>query len=202
MINAITTEEKIKKAALKEFALYGFEGGRIDRIARKAGVNKAMIYYHFKSKESLYEFILSTMYNMIVQRVMNKIPKDKDPHEQLETIISEFIGFIKDLDQDFVKMMLREISSGGKYFKKLMVPKVILPMLNIVQDIFAAGIKRGMFGNVIPQITFLQIMGSIVFSNAVRITLADTDIGKVLFPGDFFDKFRENLLTILKTDIL
>jgi TetR/AcrR family transcriptional regulator len=202
MITVISTEEKIKRAALKEFALHGFEGARIDRIARKAGVNKAMIYYHFKGKESLYESILSTMYDMIVQRVINKIPKEKDPHEQLETIISDFIDLIKELDQDFVKMMLRELSSGGKYFKKLMLPKVILPMLKIVQDIFADGIKRGIFRDVIPSITFIQIVGLIVFSNLLRITLADTDVGKALFPHDFFDTFRINLLSILRSGIL
>ena len=201
-MNTVSSEEKIKKAALKEFADHGFEGARIDRIARIARINKAMIYYHFNSKESLYESILSTFYTMIVQRLINRIPKDKNPHEQLETIISEFIDFIKELDQNFVKMMLRELSSGGKYFKKLMLPQVILPMLKIVQDIFAAGKKSGIFNDVIPQITFIQIMGSIVFSNALRITLADTDIGKVLFPNDFFDKFRANLLTIIKTGIL
>jgi TetR/AcrR family transcriptional regulator len=201
-MNPVSSEEKIKKSALKEFADHGFEGARIDRIARIARINKAMIYYHFSSKESLYESILSTFYNMIIQRLINRIPKDKNPHEQLETIISEFIDFIKELDQNFVKMMLRELSSGGKYFKKLMLPKVILPMLKIVQDIFAAGKKSGIFNDVIPQITFIQLLGSIVFSNALRITLADTDIGKVLFPDDFFDKFRVNLLTIIKTGIL
>jgi AcrR family transcriptional regulator len=202
MITLISTEEKIEKAALKEFALHGFEGGRIDRIARRGGVNKAMIYYYFKSKEALYESILSKMYDRIVERVMNKISKDKNPNEQLEEIITEFIGFIKDLEHDFVKMMLRELSSGGKYFKKLMLPKVILPMLDIVQDIFADGIKRGIFRKVIPPITFIQIVGLIVFPNLLRITLSDTDIGKVLFPHNFFDKFRTNLLTILKSGIL
>ncbi len=202
MVNVIPTEEKIEKAALREFAMHGFYGGRIDRIARRAGVNKAMIYYHFKGKEALYEFILSKMYNMIVQRVMDKIPKDKNPYEQLEMIITEFISFIKNLEQDFVKMMLRELSSGGKYFKKLMLPKVILPMLKIVQDIFADGIKRGIFRDVIPSITFIQIVGLIVFSNLLRITLADTDVGKALFPHDFFDTFRINLLSILRSGIL
>ncbi len=36
---------------MTEFADNGFHGARIDSIARKAKVNKAMIYYHFKGKE-------------------------------------------------------------------------------------------------------------------------------------------------------
>jgi len=48
------TRDKIIAAALDEFAEHGRAGARVDRIAAAAGVNKAMIYYHFKSKDLLY----------------------------------------------------------------------------------------------------------------------------------------------------
>ena len=201
-MNIMSTEEKIKRAALKEFAAYGFEGARIDRIAGKAKVNKAMIYYHYKNKESLYEAVLATIHKTIVNKIINAIPKDKTPEEQLQVIVSEFISFTRDLDKDFVKMMLREISSGGKFFKKLMLPNVILPMMKIVQDLFNAGIKARVFKNVIPHITFIQVLGAVMFSNAIRVILADTSIGKAVFKDSFFDDFKENLLTILKSGIL
>jgi TetR/AcrR family transcriptional regulator len=196
------TEEKIKKAALKEFALYGFEGARVDRIAQKAKINKAMIYYHFKNKEALYEAVLSDIYNKIYSRITGGISQDRGPVEQLDAIISEFIDIIKNIDQDFVKMMLRELSSGGKYFKKLMLPGIIINMFKIIQEIFAKGTKEGLFRDMIPQYTFLQTVGSIVFFNAIRITLQDTDFGNFLFPEDAFEKFRTNLLGILKNGIL
>jgi len=48
------TKERILAAALDEFACHGFAGTRVDQIARAAGVNKAMIYYHFANKEELF----------------------------------------------------------------------------------------------------------------------------------------------------
>lgn len=48
------TQQKILAAARAEFAAHGKAGGRIDRIAAGAGVNKAMIYYHYSSKDKLY----------------------------------------------------------------------------------------------------------------------------------------------------
>ena len=48
------TRNKILSAALDEFASKGFAGTRMDQIAHVAGVNKAMIYYHFASKEDLF----------------------------------------------------------------------------------------------------------------------------------------------------
>lgn len=201
-METLSTEEKIKKSAQREFAQYGFEGARVDRIAQKARVNKAMIYYHFKSKENLYEILLSRVYNAIFPRIIEDIPEDMGPKEKLELIISTFIDFIKDLDEDFIRMMLRELSSGGKYFKKLMLPKVIIPMIGVISTLFNDGIKQGIFKHVVPHYSFIQTLGSIIFTNAIRIILSDTDIGKALFKEDFFEDFKKNLLTIVERGIL
>jgi len=198
----ISTEQKIKIAAMKEFAQYGLEGARVDRIAQKAKINKAMIYYHFKSKEDLYESILKEFYQEIFPRITGQIPKDKGAEAQLEAIVSLFIDFISRVDQDVIRMMLRELSSGGKYFKKLMLPNVIIPMKGFVQELFTAGIQSGAFKKIVPHLTFIQMLGSIVFTNAIHITLSDTDFGKTIFNEDFFEEYKKNLLTVVKTGIL
>jgi TetR/AcrR family transcriptional regulator len=174
----------------------------VDRIAQKARINKAMIYYHFKSKENLYESLLAKVYTTIFPRIAELIPKDIGPKEKLELIISTFIDFIKEVDEDFVRMMLRELASGGKYFKKLMLPRIIIPMVGIVQDLFDEGARQGVFKPVIPHYSFIQTLGSIIFTNAIRIILSDTEIGKALFKENFFDDFKKNLLTIVETGIL
>jgi TetR/AcrR family transcriptional regulator len=45
---------KILEAARKEFGLKGFAGARVEAIARRAGVNKGLIFYYFESKEGLF----------------------------------------------------------------------------------------------------------------------------------------------------
>jgi AcrR family transcriptional regulator len=197
-----TTEKKIKNAALREFAQHGLEGARVDRIAQKAKINKAMIYYHFKSKEDLYESILTEFYGEIFPRVTGTIPKDKGAEEQLEAIVTFFIDYIKEMDQDYIRVMLRELSSGGKYFKKLMLPNVIIPMMGVVQELFNTGIEQGTFKKIVPHLTFIQMLGSIVFTNAIRITLSDTDFGKMIFNNDFFEEYKKNMLTVVKTGVL
>jgi len=44
---------KILEAAEIEFAVKGYDGARVDEIAKKAGVNKALLYYYFRSKDDL-----------------------------------------------------------------------------------------------------------------------------------------------------
>lgn len=58
MEEGISTEEKIKKAAEGIFLLRGLEGARMQEIADAAGINKAMLHYYFRNKESLFEVIL------------------------------------------------------------------------------------------------------------------------------------------------
>lgn len=57
----------ILTAAREEFGRYGFAGGRVDRIARRAGVNKQLIFYYFESKQGLYRSVLEAASGAITQ---------------------------------------------------------------------------------------------------------------------------------------
>jgi AcrR family transcriptional regulator len=54
-------EQRILDVAIREFARKGLAGARVDEIARRAGVNKQLLYYYFKSKEGLYNAVLASM---------------------------------------------------------------------------------------------------------------------------------------------
>ncbi|HUA65196.1 MAG TPA: TetR/AcrR family transcriptional regulator [Alphaproteobacteria bacterium] len=56
--NAERSRERILSAALKEFAAKGFAGARVDAIARRANINKRMLYHYFGDKEELFKAVL------------------------------------------------------------------------------------------------------------------------------------------------
>src|SRR5208283_3726401 len=56
--NPERTRERILSAALKEFAANGFAGARVDAIARRAAINKRMLYHYFGNKEHLFREVL------------------------------------------------------------------------------------------------------------------------------------------------
>src|SRR5205807_8579661 len=49
---------RIMRAARSEFAQRGFDGARVDRIARSAGVNKQLLFYYYHSKRGLFHSVL------------------------------------------------------------------------------------------------------------------------------------------------
>ncbi|MHB8065427.1 MAG: TetR/AcrR family transcriptional regulator [Ruminiclostridium sp.] len=62
-MNIPNARERILQAAIKVFAEKSFEGSRIDEIAHEANVPKSLIYYHFKSKDEIFEVLTTNFIN-------------------------------------------------------------------------------------------------------------------------------------------
>jgi AcrR family transcriptional regulator len=67
--DAERTKTLLLRAATDEFAAYGIAGARIDRIAASAGVNKAMIYSYFESKDKLFDTVFNAMTSASLEQV-------------------------------------------------------------------------------------------------------------------------------------
>jgi AcrR family transcriptional regulator len=72
--------ERILAAALAEFSAHGFAGGRVDRIARRARINKRMLYHYFGDKEELFRAILQ---RKLAERAEWLAKAPEDPVEAL-----------------------------------------------------------------------------------------------------------------------
>lgn len=84
-----STQEKILKAAKTVFFQKGYDGTRTRDIATEANVNLAMLNYHFKSKEQLYEMVMmDALKNFIsvIREVLN------DPDTGFETKLERITG--------------------------------------------------------------------------------------------------------------
>src|SRR5579863_1441723 len=77
------TRARILEAALREFSSLGMAGARMDQIAAAAGVNKALLYYHFDSKENLYAAALEMIAAKVRDRSMAVFLLKASPGERL-----------------------------------------------------------------------------------------------------------------------
>ena len=78
--NPERTRERILSAALQEFAANGFAGARVDAIARRAAINKRMLYHYFGDKEHLFREVLR---RKITERQASAEGLSGDPSESL-----------------------------------------------------------------------------------------------------------------------
>src|SRR6476659_8572679 len=101
--------DRILAAAAGEFAERGFGGARVDRIARRARVNKAMLYYHFKSKQALYRALLRQMFTLAAGRLQAIAQSDRTPADKLDDVIAALAELIAE-HASFPAIMLREVA--------------------------------------------------------------------------------------------
>jgi AcrR family transcriptional regulator len=105
-----TTKLKILEAAKKLFAEKGFDGARVDDIAENAGVNKALIYYYFKSKRDILEELVNGLIEELVKLSYGVIEDGVLDLESKGSIQREMETFFKFLDdrKDVIKIMMME----------------------------------------------------------------------------------------------
>jgi len=197
-----TTEDKILNGALDEFAELGFDGARVDRIAARSGLNKAMIYYYFKSKENLYETIVKNIASIIQSSIIELASNvDGEPLDKFYLLIERYIDIVSVIDRRYLRIMMRELASGGSFFKKIVLPTVIVPVMTLVESIFKAELASGRIRELNPYLTQIQIIGSIVFFNIIRIPLEDSPLSDIIFKDNYIEAFKSNMLSIIKQGI-
>jgi AcrR family transcriptional regulator len=159
----INATEKILLSARKEFAEYGLAGARVDRIASRAGVNKAMIYYYFRSKENLYQTVISQQLSQVRILAEEIITTEVNP-ESLLLRLAELYNSLLENQEDLVPIFLREVASGGERIRRTL--KQIITGKGLgkkVKEIIEQGRKRGLFRDVDTKQAIISFMGMNMF---------------------------------------
>src|SRR5450755_3428974 len=98
----------ILQAAAREFAEHGIAGARTDAIAREAGVNKALLYYYFKDKETLYGAVLDHAFSGMKASVFEVLDSDLPVREKILAYVGAYFDFIAS-NPIYPKLMQREM---------------------------------------------------------------------------------------------
>lgn len=155
------TREDLRRAAAAVFAERGFDGATAEHIARRAGTTKAMINYHFRSKQGLYEAILLATFTDLAIRLDAVRAKGGSAPERLRAFIAEFARAAED-HPPFPAMMIREVLSGGRHLPEHVFLRIV-GVMGIVRGIVQQGSKEKSFRPVDPLLTHLSLVGALLF---------------------------------------
>ena len=108
--------EAILAAALDEFSARGFEGARLDDVAKRAGIAKGTIYLYFRDKETLFQELLRAMLTPLVAQIealgQADIPAEQLARGFVDMFVREVYGTRR---QEVVRLIITE----GRRFPKL-----------------------------------------------------------------------------------
>jgi AcrR family transcriptional regulator len=158
------TTRRIKQAATEVFAEAGFAGARVDEIAGRAGVNKAMIYYHIGDKKALYAEVLHDVFKDTAERMSRNIQESQTAEEKLKRFIHNLAATM-DQHPYLPLIMQREIASGGQHLPDLVI-KDLSHIIGMMKTILDEGAEKGIFIQTIPIIVHLMVVGAFSFYKA------------------------------------
>ena len=153
----------ILQAAAQEFAENGIAGARTDAIANAAKVNKALLYYYFQDKETLYSAVLDDAFSGLKTSVFRVLDSELGPREKLLAYVGAYFDFVA-ANHVYPKLMQREMMRAregkSEHIDKL-IKNYFQPIFGRVSELIREGIAAGEFRDVDPA-HFIPSMISIV----------------------------------------
>jgi AcrR family transcriptional regulator len=153
------TRDAILSAAILEFSKEGFGGARIERISKSANTSDRMLYYHFESKDALFQAALEKIHaDMILDESEIEL-QQVDPREGMKRLIAFLWRYFQENPQ-FISMINIENMSAARHVKNSeLIQSHARPALRLVGEVLERGVAAGYFRR---DVTLFEIHVTIV----------------------------------------
>lgn len=156
-----STEEKIKKAALKLFQQKGFSNTTIRDITEEAGTNLALLNYYFGSKENLFNILMEELLLDFEQGLMEVGYEDASLEEKIQKIVDNYTDALLE-NPDTAIFIMSELRTHEETFLD-MLDLTSSSMINLIIQDYQKGVDEGKFQDVNPMHLFMNITSLIIF---------------------------------------
>ena len=183
-----TTRKAILDAAAREFAKAGLAGARTDAIAMEARVNKAMLYYYFKSKQRLYEAVVEEFFAEFNRQALKVLAGHGPAQEVLLRYVNLHFDFICN-HRKHAALYQQLMMTGGKPLERL-VKRHFVPRSEAFSALLVRGMRDGEFRKAEVRHTALSIVALIVFYFSAAPVLELLGQKDVFSPADLAARKR------------
>jgi TetR/AcrR family transcriptional regulator len=142
---AVETRMRIIDAGIAEFSAQGLAGARTEQIAKSAGVNKALLYYYFKSKEELYEIAIKESANRVVANSHALMSAEYSAGEKLlRTTLMHFDRHFTQREfQSLLQQEMIRAHRGEPNLVSMLAEEIFRPLILRMRDCIDEGIQSG-----------------------------------------------------------
>src|ERR1035437_4144243 len=149
------TEHEILEAAKKVFIRKGLDGARMQEIADKAGINKALLHYYFRTKEKLFESIFSQVLQDFAFRISGIMVSDLPLFTKIENFADIYIYML--MESTYApNFLVHEINRNPERLVTSLKGQGVNP------DILRKQIKREVEAGIICEIKIEDIMVNLI----------------------------------------
>lgn len=112
------TEEKIFEAATDVFEEKGLAGARMQHIADRAGINKALLHYYFRTKDHLFEAVFTALAKRVFSKFTPIFDREMSIEDKIRFFFREHIEFLRK-NPRLPGFILNEINHNPERIRKL-----------------------------------------------------------------------------------
>lgn len=174
---------------MRLFAERGFDAVPIGAVAAEAGVNKALISYHFGGKRGLYRAILVSSFAELAADLKAAEAEGRDAARTLHALLLSF-SRVRERRPEFPVLFVREVLSHG--VEPAALPH-IAEILGVTQRVARRGMREGVFRRVDPIAMHFALFGSLIYYLATEPARKRAIAGGRLPPMPDFDEFLRYL---------
>lgn len=102
------TKRSIFEAAIKVISQSGYNGATMDDIAISAGVAKGTLYYHFKSKEEIFKYVISEGVNVLIEEMNDVAQQESNPIDKLMALCKSQLRMVY-RNKDLFKVIMSQL---------------------------------------------------------------------------------------------
>ncbi|MBN1656582.1 MAG: TetR/AcrR family transcriptional regulator [Deltaproteobacteria bacterium] len=158
------TRGRILSAATKEFHAYGFAGARIDSIAKRARVNRAMVYYIFKKKQDLHLAVVESLLSDALAEVTPHLEKPDVSLTDVVHVLTIFYNHIID-NETAARIVAQDLINGAKTLRRLKNRRSqLFVYFDTVADSLQRMIRKKLFKPYDPNMVLLAVFITILFT--------------------------------------
>ncbi len=192
---SVSTKEKILNSAIKIFIEKGFSDTKMRDIADKAGINKGLLHYYFKSKKALFTEVIKTSAQDFFPKLDRILRSDKNFFEKIELVVDEYIEMLLK-NPHFPPFIINELNHNADIFIDTLLDAVSIPDRAFVFSMILDEISKGTIKPVNPLHLILDTLSLIIFPFLARPAL-----NKISEMNDeqFYDIMRLRKRTIVDT---
>lgn len=193
-----STKDTVLDAAADTFAEKGFSGARMDEIAKRAGVNKATIYYQVGDKEALYEAVLKRTFTAVGEDVSSIVTQSAPADEKFSGFLHAVAAHF-DANPYLPRIVLQELSTGATRLPDNVVG-MMAGIINAMGKILAEGVSAGIFRPVKTETIYFTMITSYMMFNVsapvrTRVSVATSQMQTK--SGKLTDGYVNDLVQLL-----
>lgn len=197
----LNTEQKILDAAKEVFQHKGMTGARMQEIADKAGINKALLHYYYRTKEKLFEKVFELAFSLFIPKVKEMMASDKPVFEKIEFFVENYLNLIQ--KHPYIPgFVISELNRNPEILVKIFEKNIQLKENNLLEKLeiqISGEIEKGILKPISARNLMINVISLCLFPIVARPILQG-----VLFENDKkeYEAFLDQRRTFVKEYII